>query len=116
MAQPVVHFEVVGKDYVTTSPSSSGGVLRYLRQSLWRSLRRTSMGSWSSSLLTMGQASAVESVVDRDMRATPCSMSVFQMSELRCSVLKTSAVHESWVPSRHPMDSSSVISRTLKAP
>src|ERR1700680_4112252 len=72
------------RDSVTTSPSSSDGALRCPHRLLRRSLLRTTMGSWTSSLPTMEQASAVESEVDRDMGATPCSTSVCQMSELRC--------------------------------
>lgn len=116
MARPVVHFEVVGQD-----PSR---LRDYFSQLFGWSFAVPSpvakevsapddYGFLDLIATDDGQAYAVELVVDRATRATPCSTSVCQTSELRCSARKTSVVPGSWVPSRHPTDSSSVISRTL---
>ena len=116
MAQPVVHFEVVGKD--------PARLRDYFSQFFgWNFAVPSPVAEEVSAPDEYGFLDLITAVDgtgirggDRATRATPCSLSVCQMSELHCSVLKTWAVLGSWVPSHHPMDSSSAISRILKAP
>jgi hypothetical protein len=109
MAQPVVHFEVVGKD--------PARLRDYFSQLFgWSFAVPSPVAQEVSAPDEYGFLDLITADDGTGMRATPSSTSVCQMSRPPCSVPRTSAVLGSWVPSRHQMDSLSVISRTLKAP